>query len=102
MKNQILLTLLDLYPVRFYTSYQSCIHFNKLPFSDTTSQLCLKYIQKIYIQYSADLSLNPSVPVLIYSGMSENAQSFKREREKIKKEKEREKKSKMLPEGLPV
>ena len=40
-------------------------------------------------------TVNPSVPVLIYSGMSENVQSFKRkrerEREKIKeREKERE------------
>ena len=45
----------------------------------------------------ATFDFNPSVPVLIYSDMSENVQSFKRkrererEREKIKeKEKERE------------
>ena len=37
------------------------------------------------------LLLNPSVPVLIYSGMSENVQSFKRKRER---EREREDKRK--------
>ena len=37
-------------------------------------------------------NLNPSVSVLIYSGMSENVQSFKRNREREKEKiKEREK-----------
>ena len=36
------------------------------------------------------IKLNPSVPVLIYSGMSENVQSFKRKRER-ERETEREK-----------
>ena len=43
------------------------------------------------------MNVNPSVPVLIYSDMSENVQSFKRKRERERereKIKEREKESK--------
>ena len=46
--------------------------------------------------------LNPSVPVLIYSGMSENVQSFKRKRERERereKIKEREKETEREREG---
>ena len=36
-------------------------------------------------------AINPSVPVLIYSGMSENVQSFKRKREREREDKRKRK-----------
>ena len=56
-------------------NYLANLHQYKTIYLRSDSKVVISWI-------TSDKDINPSVPVLIYSGMSENVQSFKRKRER--------------------